>query len=110
MTRRRKFRGGTLYVTTSYEDPDTGDETDVTVECGYTPGERATGPTFDSGGYPGSAPEVELLGAEDDAGNDWLERIEADEKWRERIEEKAIEAASEVDDEPDGRREERDWR
>jgi hypothetical protein len=106
VARRRRRGVCSVSVTTSWEDPDTGDETDIEVECEVTPGEPEI--RWGDNACPGCGPEVEILSAVDASGKDWTEEINDDRDWLARVEEKAIESFGEPDDD-DGWRERRAW-
>jgi hypothetical protein len=86
----------TVTVWTSYEDPETGDETDIEVTCAVS---KATRPTHSRswGWQPGDPAEVEIVSAVSEDGKDWLEAIERDARWLDRVEEQAIDAAQDDD-------------
>lgn len=86
-------------------------ERDVLVVCRVSPGSPGSGPSMAGPGEPPEAPEVEIERAYYDPGpyagprRLWnavhlIEELEADKAVLERLEERAIEAASEPDDEP----------
>jgi hypothetical protein len=110
MRNRRRYGRAVTTVRTSWENPETGDETDITVECSITPGEPARGPSYHSAGEPGCGPEIEILSALDDDGHDWTEEIEGDKDWMSEIEDKAVECASDDGDDDRAYDEERDRR
>jgi hypothetical protein len=96
---RRRFGRSTVTISTSYEDPETGTETDIEVTCIVTPGEPEV--RWGDNANPGCGPEIEILSALDDEGKDWTEEIEGDREWLSEIEEKAVEAASDDGDDDD---------
>lgn len=103
---RRRYGISAVTVSTSFYDEETGIETDIEVDCAVTPGERERGPSYWSAGEPGCPPEVEILSAKSENGEDWQERIESDRSWVAEIEDRAITMAGEYDG-PDTTREAR---
>ncbi len=78
------MRAQRVTVSTSHYDDETDVRTeDIEVHCAVSSGDRD---------YPS---DVEILDALDLDGNDWTEAIESDRAWLRRIEDEAIEAASE---------------
>jgi hypothetical protein len=95
-----------ITVSTSHYDEATDVETDIEVECAVSRGSSAYFSRSFGNYLPGDPPEVEILSAKDEGGKDWTDAIEADAKWRAQVEERALEAASEPDDDPYDTREE----
>jgi hypothetical protein len=96
---RRRYGRAVTTVRTSWENPETGDEVSILVECSVTPGEREV--RWGDNACPGCGPEIEILSALDDDGTDWTEEIEGDKDWMSEIEDKAVEAASDDGDDDD---------
>jgi hypothetical protein len=86
--RRNRYARNTLTVSTSWENPETGEELDIAVDVSVTPGEREI--RWGDNACPGCGPEIEILSALDNEGKDWTEEIEGDREWLSEIEEKAI--------------------
>jgi hypothetical protein len=89
MRRRHRYARNTLTISTSWENPETGEELDIAVDVSVTPGEREV--RWGDNACPGCGPEIEILSALDNEGKDWTEEIEGDPRWRDEIETAALE-------------------